>query len=1229
MAASGIGQFSINVKSNLKDFYGTLYKTSQTMDELTKKKHQLQIDSKKLDELRDKSQRIAAEMRDLRQQKTEIRIGIKDTKIAQKEIEKIDIKISKLRDEKNSINLDPSKVKDASKQVGMIDKELNALSNKRHSILMNTVNIDEAQKKLNELDKSIASKNGEKLKIEADIQPIRTANAELYKVDQEIDRINNSKVKVDFGSMASGLDAISGKIMEVTKALAGIASAGAAATASFLKDSVNAASDLEQNTGGVEKLFGASSQKVLEDSKKAYKEAGISQNEYLEQSTTFSASLIKAFENGSTETIDSKGEKEALKKKKADIEKEIKELNNKGTQLNIDSEPKYIYKNGKKKKVDDTDKKATLKDYKQQALDLKKQKEQIDEQINNLPGKSTKTTGKLSKEDAQSEAAKYANQAIIDMSDNANVFGTNMSEIQNAYNGFAKNNFTMLDNLKLGFAGSQEGAIELVNAYGGLDHEVTSIGQVTMPLMIESIHNAQEAMKITGTTAKEAAETYEGSMKMMKSAWQDFLATGDASKLLDAIPTYLTNLDKKLEELTPKIIESFKKLAKELPEKIKPILEKMGSALKEILDSVLGEGFTDNFVNGMKPFFNGIKWLFDVGSKTFGSGDKNFAWIGTAIPALLKLVIGLKVVSGILKTLNFLGNFKMPGIGSLFSSFGKDKEGGIGSVGKIDLGMLKKVGTGLLVIAGIAGTIWIVAKAFQEVANIDGDFGSIAGKIGAMTLGIIAIGGLALVVGAIMSTGIGTGILIAGLLGILGIVGTIWLVGKAFSSLVNMNLDKESIKTAIIAITDSLDVLRDSFTGYGLGEFFDDIKHMISNFMDSLIIDQLIGIGNNLQKLAELQLDSASIKSTIIAITDSLDIMHAGFTGYDFNSFFEDVANLISNFMDAKLLDQIMSMGEELAKLQELELDSKAISSTFNAINTAIESMGSDDESIWDKLGSLFGGKLDEGNYGELAESFAKLNEIAVSLQAIQSANLDEKELPAKIKILKDAIESISTINTTDITSDLQGVSNALDAMIQKISKDSPPKFLDLGKKLADKVNQGFSQNLNLNNAIKNSIMRVGTNQIEDLGSKLARMLNNSFSKNLKIGSSINNATKGTKFSFSASDGTPRATMASGGLATRDVILNDSPEHPMIANGEWVVPKKIVDKLGTGFLTRLNQGTISRTFQGLGQSISNATSSIINNNYYNNYNEEKNVNIYNGNSMSEQMIDSRYAGGMV
>lgn len=119
------------------------------------------------------------------------------------------------------------------------------------------------------------------------------------------------------------------------------------------------------------------------------------------------------------------------------------------------------------------------------------------------------------------KAAQVADMAITDMSDNANKMGTDIGMIQNAYNGFAKGNYTMLDNLKLGYGGTREEMqrlLEDATAISGIEYDISSFSDVA-----EAIHVVQTEMGIAGTTAREAASTIEGSIAMMKGAWQNLV----------------------------------------------------------------------------------------------------------------------------------------------------------------------------------------------------------------------------------------------------------------------------------------------------------------------------------------------------------------------------------------------------------------------------------------------------------------------------------------------------------------------------------------------------------------------------------------------------------------------------------------------------------------------------------------------------------------------------------
>lgn len=136
-------------------------------------------------------------------------------------------------------------------------------------------------------------------------------------------------------------------------------------------------------------------------------------------------------------------------------------------------------------------------------------------------------------------AAEQANLAITDMSDNANKMGTDMVSIQNAYQGFAKQNYTMLDNLKLGYGGTKEEMQRLIddaNALNAAQGKLTDYSIDSYADIVSAIHDVQTEMGITGTTAKEAATTIQGSLSAMKSAWTNLLTgIGDDSQDLDTL----------------------------------------------------------------------------------------------------------------------------------------------------------------------------------------------------------------------------------------------------------------------------------------------------------------------------------------------------------------------------------------------------------------------------------------------------------------------------------------------------------------------------------------------------------------------------------------------------------------------------------------------------------------------------------------------------------------------
>ena len=188
------------------------------------------------------------------------------------------------------------------------------------------------------------------------------------------------------------------------------------------------------------------------------------------------------------------------------------------------------------------------------------------------------------------EAAKVADMALIDMADNANKMGTSMESIQNAYQGFAKQNYTMLDNLKLGYGGTKSEMERLLadaEKLTGVKYDISNLNDV-----YNAIHAVQENLGITGTTAKEASETIQGSMAAMKSAWQNVLtgmATDGANmdtlieQLINTVETFAGNI--------MPVVETALTGVSTLVERVAPVLaERIPAIITEALPGLLQSG---------------------------------------------------------------------------------------------------------------------------------------------------------------------------------------------------------------------------------------------------------------------------------------------------------------------------------------------------------------------------------------------------------------------------------------------------------------------------------------------------------------------------------------------------------------------------------------------------------------------------------------------------------------
>ena len=293
-------------------------------------------------------------------------------------------------------------------------------------------------------------------------------------------------------------------------AKAGIAtiSAASAGIGAIVKSSASAYADYEQNIGGVETLFKDNADTIVKYASEAYKTAGISANDYMQNVTSFSASLLQGL-GGDT-----------------------------------------------------------------------------------------------------AQAAEIANEAMVDMSDNANKFGTDISSIQNAYQGFAKQNYTMLDNLKLGYGGTAAEMARLINDSGVLGNSIKvdekTVNSVSFDKMIEAIHKVQTDLDITGTTSKEAATTVSGSLSSVKAAWANLMAgMGDKNadlknlikEMVSTVKTFAKNImpviKQALSGVTTLISELAPDIAAELPQLVSDLLPQLIEAGTQIFQALV-KGISDN-----------------------------------------------------------------------------------------------------------------------------------------------------------------------------------------------------------------------------------------------------------------------------------------------------------------------------------------------------------------------------------------------------------------------------------------------------------------------------------------------------------------------------------------------------------------------------------------------------------------------------------------------------------
>lgn len=335
------------------------------------------------------------------------------------------------------------------------------------------------------------------------------------------------------------------------------------------------------------------------------------------------------------------------------------------------------------------------------------------------------------------KAAEYANMAMIDMSDNVNKMGSDMQSVQDAYQGFAKQNFTMLDNLKLGYGGTKEEMQRLIADANKLRAEQGKTADLTIDSyadIVEAIHTVQEEMGITGTTAKEASSTISGSIGMAKAAWTNFLTglgrddvdfSQLTNQLLESIGAVAKNVAPRVAIIGKSIIQAFPSVLSGLGSVLAPIVsEALSTAWNIAVQALAGLGIklpavdSSQFMAAFQQVASFVGAAIDGIKGAVSTLASAFAPAFAAMQAALAPIIA-QVSSALLPALSVLGaalgNLAaavLPVISAAIQAMAPVIATAIGAV----VSLASTISTGLApVINGIASLIQAVLPVIQQL----------------------------------------------------------------------------------------------------------------------------------------------------------------------------------------------------------------------------------------------------------------------------------------------------------------------------------------------------------------------------------------------------------------------------------------------------------------------------------------------------------------------------------
>jgi len=332
-------------------------------------------------------------------------------------------------------------------------------------------------------------------------------------------------------------------------------------------------------------------------------------------------------------------------------------------------------------------------------------------------------------------AADVADQALRDMSDNANTFGSDIQSIMSAYQGFAKGNYNMLDNLRLGYGGTKTEMIRLINDAGILNETIEDLNDVSFADIIRSITVIQDRMNITGTTSREAATTIQGSINMLKASWQNLLiGLGQDGSDVDALTNNLAN---SLLTVIDNVKPVLRRMADRIPEIAPILIDKVKDALPDAVAvaseifAAVAQAIIESAPDVANAIMDAVGPILD---QIFGEGTADR--LGSTLIEYLP-----QIVDAAIPLIEFVASH-LPEIAGTLATIA-----GAGTLASIASGVLN-IASSISILTGSAGAISGAGAALGEVGT--------AGAAASVSLGSIAstAGPIAVLVGEIVALGV-------------------------------------------------------------------------------------------------------------------------------------------------------------------------------------------------------------------------------------------------------------------------------------------------------------------------------------------------------------------------------------------------------------------------------------------------------------------------------------------